>query len=202
MPARNQGMDLQIVLILSILFQVAAACLAIRLSHYTGWRPAWLLFACALSLMAVRRLLTLIHWWQAGTPDGLNQTAEAVGLAVSVLLAGGLAGIRPIFRALRESEESLRLNESRLEALWRLTRMTQATLQEIADYTLEAGVSLTRSRLGFLGFINEDESEMTVQSWSREVMAACRVHNAPRSIPWLRQAYGGGGAPAPIHDHQ
>lgn len=178
-------MDFQVILITSIIFQVAAALLAIRLSHETGWRPAWLFLALAVSLMALRRTLTLVHWWQTGAPEGLNQTAEMVGLAVSVLLAGGLAGIQPILRALRESEESLRLNESRLEALWRLTRMTQATLQEIADYTLEAGVSLTRSRLGFLGFLSEDESEMTVQAWSREVMEACRVHNAPQVFPLM-----------------
>ncbi len=176
-------MDFDIVLLISIIFQVAAAFLAIRLSRFTGWGPAWLLLALGVSLMAVHRVLTLAHWWQAGAPEGLNRAAELVGLAVSALLAGGLAGIQPIFRALKESEESLRLNESRLEALWRLTRMTQATLQEIADYTLEAGVSLTRSRLGFLGFISEDESEMTVQAWSREVMEACRVPNAPRVFP-------------------
>lgn len=176
-------MDFQIILLISIIFQVTAAALALRLSHFTGWRPAWLLLATAVSLMAVRRLLTLIHWWEVGVPEGLNQTAELVGMIVSALLAGGLAGIQPIFRALKESEESLRLNESRLEALWRLTRMTQATLQEIADYTLEAGVSLTRSRLGFLGFLSDDEAEMTVQSWSREVMEACRVHNAPQVYP-------------------
>ncbi|MCL6620846.1 MAG: GAF domain-containing protein [Syntrophobacterales bacterium] len=176
-------MDLQIILLLSIGFQLTAVVLALRLSHETGWRPAWLLLASAVGLMALRRLLVLMQWVQGGTFTGLDQTTELVGLAVSMLLAGGLAGIQPIFRAMRESEESLRLNESRLEALWRLSRMTQATLQEISDYTLEAGVSLTRSRLGFLGFLSDDEALMTVQSWSREVLEACRVHNAPQVYP-------------------
>jgi len=155
----------------------------VRLSHFTGWRLSWLLLAVAVSLMAVRRSLTLVQVWQGDEATVLDLGTELVGLAVSALLAGGLAGIGPLLRSLRQSEEALRLNESRLEALWRLSRMTQATLQEISDYTLEAGVSLTRSRLGFLGFLNEDETEMTVQSWSREVLEACRVHNAPQIYP-------------------
>lgn len=80
-------------------------------------------------------------------------------------------------------EEALRLDESRLEAVWRLSQMTKASLQEITDFALEEGVRLTKSRLGFVGFLDEAESVLTVQSWSQEVMAECAVAGRPLTFP-------------------
>jgi signal transduction histidine kinase/CheY-like chemotaxis protein len=42
---------------------------------------------------------------------------------------------------------------------------------------------LTCSKLGYLGLMNEDESEMHVQFWSREAMAECKVPGAPLIFP-------------------
>ncbi|MFZ2089572.1 MAG: GAF domain-containing protein, partial [Desulfobaccales bacterium] len=66
-------------------------------------------------------------------------------------------------------EEDLRLDESRLEAVWQLSQMTQATLKEITDFTLEEGVHLTRSSVGYLGFVNEDQTMLTMHSWQRAI---------------------------------
>ena len=52
----------------------------------------------------------------------------------------------------------IRLNEARLEAVLQLNRMTEATLQEITDFALEQAVALTRSKIGYLAFMNEDET--------------------------------------------
>ena len=64
-------------------------------------------------------------------------------------------------------EEELRLDESRLEAVWQLSQMTQATLKEITDFALEEGVRLTQSKMGYLAFLNEDETVLTMHSWSQ-----------------------------------
>jgi signal transduction histidine kinase len=67
------------------------------------------------------------------------------------------------------------LNEARLEALLTLSQMTEASLQEITDFALEQGVLLTRSKIGYLSFVNEDETVLTMHSWSRNAMERCQV---------------------------
>ncbi len=58
----------------------------------------------------------------------------------------------------RRVEDALRLNESRLQALLALNRMTSAPDNEITDFALEEAVRLTNSTIGYLAFLNEDES--------------------------------------------
>jgi len=79
--------------------------------------------------------------------------------------------------ARKHSEEMLSLDESRLEALLSLTRMTGASLKEITDFTLDQAVKLTGSRIGYLAFTNDDESILSMYSWSKDVMAECNLPN-------------------------
>ncbi|HSO72514.1 MAG TPA: GAF domain-containing protein, partial [Thermodesulfobacteriota bacterium] len=72
-------------------------------------------------------------------------------------------------------EEALRLDESRLEAVWQLSQMTEATLKEITDFALEEGVRLTKSQIGYLAFMNEAETVLTMQAWSKTAMGECAV---------------------------
>ncbi len=172
-------MNTQLILLFSILMQLTAAVLALRLIAVTHLTPAWLFIAGGVVLMALRRGITLydIVVGEASTP--LDFTAELVALAISVLMVAGIAWIAPVFRSLKNSEEALRLNESRLETLWRLSQMTGATLQQIADFTIEEAVRLTKSKIGYLGFLNPDETVLTIQSWSKEVMSQCAVMDKP-----------------------
>jgi len=80
-------------------------------------------------------------------------------------------------------EEALRLDESRLEAVWQLSRMTKATLKEITDFALEEGVRLTKSQIGYLAFLNEDETVLTMQAWSKTAMEQCAVVDKPLVYP-------------------
>ncbi|MBW1917708.1 MAG: PAS domain S-box protein [Deltaproteobacteria bacterium] len=81
------------------------------------------------------------------------------------------------------AEEVLKLNESRLEALLRLHQLTHATPQEIINFALEEGTSLTKSRIGYLAFTNEDESVLTMYGWSKSAMAECRIADKPIDYP-------------------
>jgi PAS domain S-box-containing protein len=76
-----------------------------------------------------------------------------------------------------------RLNEARLEALLRLSHMTEASLKQITDFALEQGVALTRSKIGYLAFMNENETVLTMHSWSKEAMAECAISNKPLIYP-------------------
>ncbi|MEJ2671061.1 MAG: GAF domain-containing protein [Deltaproteobacteria bacterium] len=80
-------------------------------------------------------------------------------------------------------EEALRLDESRLEAVWQLSQMTKATTKEITDFALEEGVRLTKSRIGYLAFTNEDETVLTMQAWSRTTMQECLIADKPLVYP-------------------
>lgn len=84
---------------------------------------------------------------------------------------------------LRMAEETLKLNAERMEALLQLNQMTSATRDEIFNFTFEAAVGLTRSKLGYLALMNEDETVMTMQLWSQEAMAECKVSGTPRIYP-------------------
>lgn len=81
------------------------------------------------------------------------------------------------------AEESQQLNQSRLETLVALGQMTEATVQEIVDFTLEEAVRLTRSRIGYLAFVDDSEKTLTMYSWSRQAMAECAVADKPRIYP-------------------
>jgi hypothetical protein len=57
--------------------------------------------------------------------------------------------------------------------------MSTSSLQEIADFALEEAVRLTQSTLGYLAFVNDDESLLTMYSWSREAMLECAIDDKP-----------------------
>lgn len=77
----------------------------------------------------------------------------------------------------KKIEEQARLNENRLETLLTLGRMLERPLKEIVDFTLEKAVELTGSKLGYLAFLNEDETVLTMHSWSRSAMEECKMCN-------------------------
>ncbi len=101
-------------LALSVAVQLAAAWQALRLTRITGWRGPWLLLAGAIGLMAVRRSVTLGRLLSGAAEPGPDPVAEAIALAISLLMLGGLAGLAPLLRSLVESESARRRSEGRL----------------------------------------------------------------------------------------
>lgn len=79
----------------------------------------------------------------------------------------------------KQAQETLQLNEARLEALLQLNHMTEATLAEIAEFAMEEAVRLTRSQIGYIAFASEDESVLTMFAWSKGAMAECAVQDRP-----------------------
>ncbi|MBN2312447.1 MAG: response regulator [Sedimentisphaerales bacterium] len=83
----------------------------------------------------------------------------------------------------KQAVEALLLEQSRLEALLQLGQMTTASMQEITDFALEAAVRLTGSKIGYLAFTNEDETILTMHSWSKTAMEQCAVIDKPIVYP-------------------
>lgn len=98
--------------------------------------------------------------------------------------AGQLAqAFRQMVLEVSAHHHELRLNEARLEALLHLNQMTDASLKEITDFALEAVVRLTGSKIGYLAFMNEDETVLTMHSWSHAAMAQCNITDKPIVYP-------------------
>ena len=83
----------------------------------------------------------------------------------------------------KQADKTRQLNESRLEALLRLSQMTEASFQEITDFAMEEAVRLTESTIGYLAFLNEDESVLTMHAWSKTAMAECAISTNRSCIP-------------------
>jgi PAS domain S-box-containing protein len=85
-------------------------------------------------------------------------------------------------RERERSEQALRLEEARLEALLRLSQIGESTVHEMAEFTLEREIALTQSKIGFLGFLSEDEAVYTLHAVSRNMVKECDVTGNP--IQW------------------
>jgi len=104
----NAQYSIAFILALSIIFQAAAAIMAIRLISMTGRRAAWGLIAVALVLMSVRRIVPLYRLMMGDTshlPDAMN---EVIGLALSIAMAIGISRIAPLFLERIRTEEELK----------------------------------------------------------------------------------------------
>ena len=76
----------------------------------------------------------------------------------------------------RKKAERMRLlEEERLAALVKLNEMTGSSLDEITDFVREEAVRLTESTLGYLAFMNTDETELIMHSWSESAMKECGI---------------------------
>jgi len=112
-------MDAEIMIGASMLLQIAAALLALRLIWVTGTGRAWMLIAAAMALMAIRRAVILVHLTQeeAASASRLDVSPEWIGLVISVLMLAGIVGVAPFFRSFRQSAEAVRESERRLSTL-------------------------------------------------------------------------------------
>lgn len=105
-----------VVLVASLLLQIVAAVLALRLARVTGKRLAWSLVAGAVCLMTIRRAITLVGTLSGDVTPGVG--AELVALAISILMVAGIGWIAPLVLTPRRVEEvAAQLLESAPDAM-------------------------------------------------------------------------------------
>jgi len=91
-----------------------------------------------------------------------------------------------IFRDITErkrtkmEKDALRKN---LESLWGLAQLAEQDMKTLCDYVLKQIAERTASPYVSYGFLNEDESEYIVYSWSPGVMEDCKMQDKPRIFP-------------------
>jgi PAS domain S-box-containing protein len=76
----------------------------------------------------------------------------------------------------KKTENALKLDELRFEALMKLSQMTAATAAQITEFALEQAVRLTGSKIGFMGFLDETESRFTLNVVSKKASRKCTTH--------------------------
>ncbi len=76
--------------------------------------------------------------------------------------------------------EGLKSACARLESLWTVASLSDTSVKSVADHILASIVRMTKSQYGFHGFLNEDESVMTIYAWSGEAMRDCSMVDKPQ----------------------
>ena len=79
----------------------------------------------------------------------------------------------------KRAEDKLHRNESRFRRLVDILQHPSETMQEFLDYALDQAIQLTESKIGYIYHYHEDRNEFVLNTWSKEVMAACAVPNPP-----------------------
>ena len=79
----------------------------------------------------------------------------------------------------KQAEEEQTLATQRMKALLGLSRMTEGPMEEITAAVMEDAIRLTRSEIGYLAVLNDDESVLTMKYWSKSAHAACKIVDKP-----------------------
>lgn len=88
------------------------------------------------------------------------------------------AAAQDITDKINHQEEQI-LNRERLAALLKLNQQIDLPIFDIAKYALEEVVRLSKSQIGYIATVNEEENSMNMISWSRQAMNECSVSNKP-----------------------
>lgn len=147
------------ILFFSIVFQLSAAILALRLIRITGRRTGWLLIAIAVTMMTVRRVESLVMALGLGTVFGGDFLFELVGLILSVLMFVGIWKISPIFQELADSREELRTANASLNLL---TQEQKQLLDHSTDFIYHHD---RRGNISFASPAVEHITGFSAQEW-------------------------------------
>ncbi|MHC9544532.1 MAG: PocR ligand-binding domain-containing protein [Vulcanimicrobiota bacterium] len=96
--------------------------------------------------------------------------------------AGNLArrcAICSSLERLKIAEEALNYDELRFEALLHLNSNNNLTTRQMVNLSLEEAIRLTRSTIGYIASISENEKVMTVYTWSKSAMKECTAIEKP-----------------------
>ncbi|MGA7628615.1 MAG: PAS domain S-box protein, partial [Methanoregula sp.] len=70
-----------------------------------------------------------------------------------------------------------------LKTLVSFYEMTSGPLKDLMIFAVEQAVKITASTIGYLAFVSDDESVLTMYAWSSEAMKECHIHRKPIEYP-------------------
>lgn len=77
-----------------------------------------------------------------------------------------------------KAEKALKMNEERLKIILNLNKFANKSDSEILSYALEQSIKITKSQIGFIGIVSEDESVVKILEWSGSVIKECQVEDS------------------------
>jgi len=83
----------------------------------------------------------------------------------------------------KKAEEEVRLNQVRLQAVIDLHQMSGADVHQLCLYAMEKAIELTGSTVGYIAFLNEQETVLSMYAWSRSAMEECRINAETLDYP-------------------
>jgi signal transduction histidine kinase len=101
-------------LIISIVFQLLAAIIALGLTRQTKFNISWVLMSVAFLLIALRRILDLVPIYYKEFQSDIYIIDRLMGILTSVFLLLGVIFIRRLFKFLKRIEDIRRESESRV----------------------------------------------------------------------------------------
>jgi len=81
------------------------------------------------------------------------------------------------------TEEQLRLDEQRLEALVDFYDKSTMPFHDFLDYAIEEITRITGSQYGYIAFVSDDEDHISIYSWSKHSIADCRIPEHIKDYP-------------------
>ena len=72
-----------------------------------------------------------------------------------------------------KAEAELRTDEERLEALLKLSQVKDIDEEKLMNYALEECIRLTASQIGYLHFVNPDQKDLRLYTWSENTYQFC-----------------------------
>ena len=177
LPARLVGRPAD--LVAALVFAVALAVFVIQY-HRTLDRLLWWL-SLAVGINMVGQVMMAFSTQPYNSFFIVAHIYKVLGYAAP-LLGFSIYQTRTILE-LRRTQEALQLDEWRLGTLLRLNQMSELPIREITEFALEEGVRLTKSAIGYLAFLSEDEQVLSMHDWSRGAMAQCAVRDMPMVYP-------------------
>lgn len=83
----------------------------------------------------------------------------------------------------KRAKARIRLDDARFEALFQLSHLTDGSIDEIEDFTLEQAMRISGSEIGFIGFLNEDESAVIAIRRCRAILDQCHADELSPLFP-------------------
>ena len=102
-----------------------------------------------------------------------------VGILILIVLLS-LYITRHVLRIQRrknQAEAAKELDELRLKKLLELSQKSDEPISTLKKFALEEAIQLTRSEIGYLAFLNDDTSQLTMHTWSRKTMKECEIED-------------------------
>ncbi|MDP3562998.1 MAG: PAS domain S-box protein, partial [Methanoregula sp.] len=87
--------------------------------------------------------------------------------------------LREQLDVLEASEKKIRESEARLRYMTGFYEKAKGPEGELLGYAVEGAGAVTESPLGYLAFLNDDESELSMYAWSRSAMKECAIRDKP-----------------------